>query len=428
MDWEGESFKVAILCANRYLMNTRSKSNQDQATGCSRIFPVVFGIFFFSGGAFFFWMITINPVLRWQAAKSWESTDCRILSSKVDVSHDDEGGTSYNARITYEYTVDKQRYEGDKIRFGIVTSSRKNANKDVGQYPKNAKATCFYNPKKPSDSVLQRGSPFTFWMFFPLPFMLIGLGVLYWGLFGKVERSKVRRRRASEMSGQMAKHASSSDGSDIYIYEADEEDEEWSKPQKLKPSATRLQTLLIAGAISLFWNGIVSIFVYNLLDGGFAGQNICVGLFLVPFVLVGIGMIVFFFHSLLAMFNPKGEIAMSSGAVALGQSVDLAWEFSGNVRRFRNLKIELAGTESATYRRGTSTHTDKSVFRTIPIIDTTNHSEMDFGNQTVNIPASTMHTFEADNNSVVWTVEVHGDIALWPDVKFSFPFRVKPQG
>lgn len=37
-----------------------------------------------------------------------------------------------------------------------------------------------------------------------------------------------------------------------------------------------------------------------------------------------------------------------------------------------------------------------------------------------------MHSFEADNNKILWNLDVHGDIKKWPDVKESFKITVVP--
>ena len=37
-----------------------------------------------------------------------------------------------------------------------------------------------------------------------------------------------------------------------------------------------------------------------------------------------------------------------------------------------------------------------------------------------------MHTFNADNNKVIWTLHVTGAIARWPDIDESFDITVRP--
>ena len=60
------------------------------------------------------------------------------------------------------------------------------------------------------------------------------------------------------------------------------------------------------------------------------------------------------------------------------------------------------------------------------IVKTTEMFDMEQGSANVTIPADTMHSFDAPNNEIAWTLEVHGAIPLWPDVSASFPITVLP--
>ena len=52
--------------------------------------------------------------------------------------------------------------------------------------------------------------------------------------------------------------------------------------------------------------------------------------------------------------------------------------------------------------------------------------EISEGTVDVQIPADLMHSFKSDNNAIEWTIILHGDIPLRPDVKFEFPITVSP--
>ena len=149
-------------------------------------------------------------------------------------------------------------------------------------------------------------------------------------------------------------------------------------------------------------------------------------LFLSIFILIGLGAIIGVIYQLLAMFNPVVEVAFSNVVVELGETVDVAWEMSGNANRISELKLDIVGTESATYRRGTDTHTDTKEFIRIPIVTTTDSSEMQFGSTSIEIPGNTMHSLDGPNNKILWTVEVKGDIKWWPDIGDTYCFFVRP--
>jgi hypothetical protein len=90
--------------------------------------------------------------------------------------------------------------------------------------------------------------------------------------------------------------------------------------------------------------------------------------------------------------------------------------------------ITLEGREEATYRRGTSTSTDKSVFASIELARVTHPKEMKRGRVKAAIPAGTMHSFASKNNKFVWELKVVGEIPRWPDVGEEYAIDVKPHG
>jgi len=178
----------------------------------------------------------------------------------------------------------------------------------------------------------------------------------------------------------------------------------------------------------LFWNGIVSIFMVQTIAGWTSGNGDgCSTAFLIPFVLVGLGLIVLVFYYFLALFNPRPTLRVSESSVALGDTVELEWETAGNVDRVKEFTITLEGREEATYRRGTSTSTDKSVFATIELVKSTRGKDMRRGKVKVSLPADTMHTFRSSNNKILWCLKLKGDIPKWPDVSEEFALEVLPQ-
>ena len=100
----------------------------------------------------------------------------------------------------------------------------------------------------------------------------------------------------------------------------------------------------------------------------------------------------------------------------------------GRVERINELTIKLTGREEARYRRGTKTYTDKNTFCELEVMSTRDGEQMGFGQAMLTVPGDTMHSFRADNNKIIWTVTVHGDIPKWPDVKEEFEITVVPRG
>jgi hypothetical protein len=197
----------------------------------------------------------------------------------------------------------------------------------------------------------------------------------------------------------------------------------------LEPTSSPVGKLVVIILVAGFWNGIVSVFVWQAVQGWMKGQGEWfLTIFMIPFVLVGLVLIGGIVYQFLALFNPRPKLIVSSNAVPLGGAVELDWELSGRTDRIAALTIKLEGREEATYRRGTDTHTDTEVFREVVIAEERDPFNMAGGRAEFTVPADTMHSFEADNNKVVWALKVQGEIASWPDVDDEFEFRVLPAG
>ena len=148
---------------------------------------------------------------------------------------------------------------------------------------------------------------------------------------------------------------------------------------------------------------------------------------MIPFVLIGLGAIGFVIHQFLALFNPRVTLRLSSAAIPLGGVAELSWNVSGKREAIDAFKITLQGREEATYQRGTKTYTDKKIFYELKLISATQTTEIAKGNVGLIIPEDTMHSFEAQNNKIIWQLEVHGEIDRWPDIKQNHKITITPK-
>ncbi|MCA9291512.1 MAG: hypothetical protein KDA25_10310 [Phycisphaerales bacterium] len=200
----------------------------------------------------------------------------------------------------------------------------------------------------------------------------------------------------------------------------------------LRAERTRLGKLIFLAIFTIIWNGVTGTFVVISLSGGGKGGVLQIGLgcFLVPFVLIGLAVIVGFLHTLLGLTNPRPVLTVSRAGVRPGEPFTLAWSLGPRGQRVRRLAITIRGLESATYQRGTDTHTDEHVFHEFTVCD--HRSDGAFRTTAwddeakVVIPAGMMHTFEAPRNAVRWTVSVAGEIPRWPDIDDAFVLTVLP--
>jgi hypothetical protein len=393
-------------------------------------------------------------------ASGWMETPCQIVTAELDESHSDDG-TTYRADFTYAYQIDGKNYVGDQDTVMQASGSRKSAKQRLAELPVGTETVCYVNPDDPAESILDRSFPVwgvTGLSAFGLVFGGFGAFVAY-SSYKTGQKAKQRQVRLAAGSTSVSSFGEANDyfHTDVIdreddreqslvtesmsgrslkvrgrgvpdIHPADVEDRKADEPQRLKAESSRLGTLVAVTLIALFWNGIVSVFVWNLIfdnPGGFFSWFL--GLFLTPFVLIGLLLIAGVVHSFISLFNPTISIALSSGAVSRGGTIDVAWEVSGGIRSIDRLSISVVGTEWARYQRGTDTIVDESTFEVVPIVSTDQSDEIKFGSATITIPEDTMHSLDLTNNKIKWAVVANGSIAWWPDVSGNYPFRVTPR-
>jgi hypothetical protein len=373
-----------------------------------------FGIFAVIGGAMLY-PLGIRPIARTIDAESWVATPCKVLRAEVR-SHDSDDGTTYSVYILYEYECNGQTYKSDRYDFvGGSSSGYKSKARVVSEYKSAANPVCYVNPANPSEAVLKRGfHAKLLFALFPLPFLLVGLGGIIYTLRGG--RTGFPTPVASGgpipvSTGNMLSALRPGDTGEVV----------------LRPRFSARTKLVGAIVVAAIWNGIISIFVVDAVGNWrHGGLALLPTLFLVPFVVIGLGMIGFVFYQFLAMFNPRPTLRLRPASIPLGQAAELQWAFTGRTGLIHRLSVTLRGREEATYRRGTNTVTDKSTFYEMELYSTADWVEMTSGRVGFVMPQDTMHSFRAQNNKIIWEIAVHGTIERWPDVKESFEIEVAP--
>ena len=193
----------------------------------------------------------------------------------------------------------------------------------------------------------------------------------------------------------------------------------------MQSRVAKLVTILV---VTVFWNGIVSVFVVNVVNDVLRGDAFrwFLGLFLLPFIGVGLVLIGVSVRMAMALANPVPRLTVNRRAFAPGDTVALAWRFDGSATRLKDIRLFLEGREEATYRRGTDTRTDREVFATLDLARAAGVSAGQPGQATVKLPERMMHSFSSDNNRVIWTLKVKGGIDWWPDLDEEFAIVVVP--
>ena len=377
--------------------------SQSASTGRGHKFMIGFGLLFVVIGGAVFIPMTLLPSIRIAVSMTWEATPCTIVSTDMR-SWSTDDGTSYRADVLYLYSAAGKEWRSNRIDyFSFLTTGYADARAVLDRHPEGSSTTCWIDPGNPNRSVLERQfRPKHLFGLIPLVFVIAGAAIANHG------RKKLRSRRPPE--GIAVEEDFSADG-----------------PVVLKPQAGPVGKLAGAIFFAIFWNGIVSVFVWQAWKSWERGSpDWFLTVFLIPFVLVGLAVIGAVGHFLLALANPRPRFTLSPGRPRLGNELRLEWGFKGRTGRLDNLRIILEGREEATYQRGTDTITEHEVFATFNLLDTKNDWEMSQGAVELLIPAETMHSFEADSNKVFWEIKVEGEIAQWPDVDQNFPIRIDP--
>ena len=372
-------------------------------SGLSRKIALAMGLLFTAVGGSLSVFLLILPAAGLVSAVSWVEHPATIRASTLR-SWSTDDGTSYRADVLYEYTVEGRTWISNRRDFSPMSSGGyAGAKAVVDMHQAGNSTTCFVDPGNPSRSVLDRGfRPQYLIGLFPLAFLLAGLGLT-------AHSFRSRLQSVPEISEQ-AHHA------EIYAAQLD-----------LKPDAGPVAKIVGMGIFAAVWNGIISIFVWQAVQGIRRGDpEWALTIFLIPFVLVGLALIGGVFYTILASFNPRPRLTISPGAPRLGTRLRAEWSFRGQVKRIHHLRIVLEGHEKATYRRGTDTHTDREAFISLDLVDTSSEWEIARGSADVEIPEDTMHSFNATNNAVVWSLHLQGEIARWPDVSETFDMEVLP--
>jgi hypothetical protein len=395
-------------------------SGQAQATktwGCLAIFFLLF----FSVGSAFFHQLFLRPVWKVLTAGNWVETPCLVESSRVRAHRGDES-TTYSVDILYHYVFNDREYKSSRYDFmGGSTSSYHGKAAVVSRYPPGKETICYVNPTDPTEAVLNREFSADLWVgLIPLVFVAVGAGGL---LFAVLKSRRPRTALGSEPSGWSRR------GGEATLRPGTVEGVEG--PVVLRTRHSAWAKLLGTIFMAAFWNGIVSVFVWQVIQAWHQGRGSWaerwfLPIFLMPFVLVGLLLIGTVVYTFLALFNPRFRLTVSSSRITPGDNLEVQWYMDGRVQVVERLRIYLEGREEATYTRGTDTRTDKVVFATIDLVHATSRADFRSGQARISIPANTMPTFEAPHNKILWTIQVRGEIARWPDVIDEFPIRILP--
>lgn len=424
---------AAFSFRTRHGIRGRSRPGSKQlGRGCGALF---FGIFllFGIGGTVGVFLGIVRPL--WRANHVYVEGRCAVLDKRVVESRGDDS-TTYRPEIHIKYNVGGREFQTWTYDAARVSSSgRAGKQKIIDQYSVGREYPCWYDPDDPSKAVLVRGFSWAYlFILIPLVFLAVGGGGIYYSLWGgkKARREKVEAGSAAEFGGD-AGHGTTA-GVEQYptVPDGDLSDSpgttlKYQLAASMSPGYALLGILFAA----LFWNGITSIFVGIAVKSHLDRRpEWFLTIFIIPFVLIGLVLILAFFRQLLVTTGIGRTAAeISDHPLRPGGSYQVWVSQSGNLQ-VNDFRVLLVCEEEASYRQGTSTRTEtkrvyeSEVFRNEAFEiqkGLTYEAKCD-----VRVPTEAMHSFEGGHNKIHWKLLVKGDVAGWPDFDRNFKLVVVP--
>ncbi|MEN6405552.1 MAG: hypothetical protein ABFC77_03680 [Thermoguttaceae bacterium] len=390
------------------------------------------------GGAV--WMVVALVVPEWRVHHEFVETQCKVLDKRINQKPGDDGPL-FGPELKIEYNAggDITTWTHYDIH-NAYTPNRREAEAILEQFAVPSAASgpcypCWYDPADPYVVVLVRGYRWGrwFWLTVPGSFMAIGAGGLLYALlhWGKsAERRAARRRRAA---GRNFLGGRVTDRRYPFVPQSDDTTNSPGTRLRFRLPMASSPGWALFGLLTacVLWNALVAACVWVAAKSHLRGEPQWVlTFFLIPFVLIGIGLIVFFFRKLLvaAGIGPT-LMEISDHPLRPGQSYRLFLSQSGRLA-INALRVWLVCEESATYRQGTNTRTETQEAFRQPVF-VRERFQIDSGQPFVaefdlNVPAGAMHSFKAEHNEINWSVVVEGDMARWPNFRRSFSVVLYP--
>ena len=391
--------------------STAPVSGGSRTSAIGRAVAFLFFAVFFAAGAAFGIGAFGRPLLHMISARQWQSASCEIISSRVQA-HQGTDGSTYRVDVTYRYFVDDRGLVGNRYQFmDWSTSGTRGKAAIVARLRPGTRTGCWVNPANPGDAVIERGPTADLWFgLIPQVFISIGGAGMYAVAFGRGRLSDPMSARSTTRRATFTKAVHGAESA------------------TLRPRTSRGTLLAVLFIFTLIWNGMLSLFLKSLLPlSGRGAFHWLFALFLVPFILVGIGFVALTIHQALQLANPRPTVTVSKSIVTLGDELRVDWSLAGRVKKLTRFTITLEAREEATYLRGTDRTTDTNVFAAIALANQLPPNIAPAGSATARIPADTMHSFDATHNKVVWVIRVRSEVPNWPNSDDEFPLTVAPR-
>lgn len=407
----GGAFVLIGLSLIRYaLRNRKETAISDQAAQANQSpipMAVFFTVFALAGLGVTFGLV-VPSATRYFAAKSWVETPATVIWSRVASHSGNKGGTTYSAEIFYRYQFRDREYRSDRYRLMSGSSSGYDSKKaTVAAHPPKSVLTCFVNPQKPWQAIVERNpGASALFLLFPLPFLAIGFGGLFWTI---KKRRETKTPVISELSPQR-----------LMVVQ--------DLPERVFSGAkSRWINLGVALFLCAFWNGIVSAFVgiaWSAWKNGHPENFLMI--FLIPFVLIGLFFLLNIPYRLLILLLARYQLRLTPGTLRPGGTATLAWTRLGGLGSPKSLSFHLTGTESATSQNGKNSSTNKSIFHDEILAEIALNSIAANRPIIFKVPENAPPSFKATSNKIVWKLRLVTNLSGLPKITDEYDFDVRP--
>ena len=388
----------------------KAKSNKD-----AKLVMIPFlGIFALAGTAVFVYFAF--KAVDMSAAKSWQKAPATVIWSRVKSVKSDDS-TTYKPEIFYQYKFAGKHYKSASYEiFSSSSSSYSGKKKIVNQYKKGKEFYCYVDPETPWRAVIKNSAGLSWlWMLFPLPFMAIGYGGIFYML-----RKKKKDATKLQSSGKLSNSLHTGEGRGGAVHTDTAQDPRDLTPKEFSSGKKKIYWIIGAIVIALFWNGITSLLVKDIYKGWVSKDVDWFGtLFMIPFVLVGLALILHVFYRILALFSASASVSISPKVIEFDQNVKINWKITKGKDKLQSLRIYLIGEEYTTTGSGKNSNFSSYVFYEEEICNISDKYRMQKGSATVSLNSqqrNIMHTFKAGNNGVKWWIWIEGKVPFLPDL------------
>jgi hypothetical protein len=150
-------------------------------SAAGRAWLAAMGLLLVCAGALFTAMLW-QSYQRAMETRAWRETPCDITSSLVlSERPTPHSPMAYRAAVHYRYEFEGKAFAGSRVRRVEGPSPhREKADAIVAAYPAGTRRTCFVNPSRPAEAILEHASKAALYaLWFPLLFV-IGGGMMAW--------------------------------------------------------------------------------------------------------------------------------------------------------------------------------------------------------------------------------------------------------